>query len=440
MQRRAEALFGTDFSGVRIHVGPQPASIGALAFTTGNDIYFAPGQYSPTTPHGLRLLGHELTHVVQQRAGRARNPFGAGVAVVLDPGLEAEAERMGGKAGMLPVQGQPPAPPVVPGLVAQRKPAPGAGQGQVVQPFPFLGLEIGYGTLALGALGVYGLYRLYQYATSTSPGYYVKILMRPGYLGNEQATQLADSTLNMLEQRFMSKRGADGNPKPSHRAMRRGTWLRDIDPNGKLHIIGHGEPVPDPRTRIPQYASSLSGYSVAEVARMLTDDYQLPASFRGEIVLLVCHSGSRTDEQPSLAEDLLREIRGRGPAPVSIKALKGTGTVDEDTGRTKVRPDESVGAYERLNDIYQELLLMQNTPHDIRDQSRLVTAVSRALVDPLIKALLPLGKKEELIGKMKGGRVENVLSQLMRYTLQALAPHRRGVSYAFGATHKVVYT
>lgn len=125
------------------------------------------------------------------------------------------------------------------------------------------------------------------------------------------------------------------------------------------------------------------------------------------------------------------------------QALKGTGTVDEDTGRTKVRPDASVGAFERLNGIYQELLAMQDTPHATRDRGSLVNVVSRALVDPLIKEVLPRGKKEELIGKMKegtAGRVENVLSQLMRYTREALAPHKRGVSYAFGATHKVVYT
>jgi ribosomal protein S18 acetylase RimI-like enzyme len=59
------------------------------------DIHFASGQYNPHTPHGQSLLGHELTHVVQQRAGRVANPFGSGVAVVQDQALEAEADRMG---------------------------------------------------------------------------------------------------------------------------------------------------------------------------------------------------------------------------------------------------------------------------------------------------------------------------------------------------------
>ena len=100
VQRKMEAFFGADFSQVRVHVGPEAASIGAMAFTHGTDLYFAPGQYNPTTPHGQRLLGHELTHVVQQRAGRVRSPLGSGIAVVVEPGLEAEAERMGQHAAM----------------------------------------------------------------------------------------------------------------------------------------------------------------------------------------------------------------------------------------------------------------------------------------------------------------------------------------------------
>jgi len=98
VQRKMEALFGEDFSDVRIHSGPQAHAIGAIAFTLGSNIYFAPGHYSPDTPHGHQLLGHELTHVVQQRSGRVRNPQGAGLAVVQDHALEAEAERMGARA------------------------------------------------------------------------------------------------------------------------------------------------------------------------------------------------------------------------------------------------------------------------------------------------------------------------------------------------------
>ena len=95
VQAKMEAALGANFSDVRIHVGPEAAAIGAIAFTWGSDLHFAPGQYNPHTPHGQFLLGHELTHVVQQRAGRVANPFGSGVAVVQDFALEAEADRLG---------------------------------------------------------------------------------------------------------------------------------------------------------------------------------------------------------------------------------------------------------------------------------------------------------------------------------------------------------
>jgi ribosomal protein S18 acetylase RimI-like enzyme len=90
-----EAALGADFSSVRVHVGPQAERLGAIAFTLGTDIYFAPGRFQPDTIHGQQLLGHELAHVVQQRAGRVRNPLGAGIAVVQDWALEAEADRLG---------------------------------------------------------------------------------------------------------------------------------------------------------------------------------------------------------------------------------------------------------------------------------------------------------------------------------------------------------
>jgi hypothetical protein len=98
VQRKMEAFFGADFSDVRIFQGPQAQSIGAHAFTMGSSIYFAPGQYAPETARGQQLLGHELTHVLQQRAGRVRAPQGGGTVVVNDHSLEAEADRMGARA------------------------------------------------------------------------------------------------------------------------------------------------------------------------------------------------------------------------------------------------------------------------------------------------------------------------------------------------------
>jgi Domain of unknown function (DUF4157) len=81
-----ESHFGHDFSSVRIHDDPKGASaadsISARAFTHGTDIAFGQGEYAPQTPSGLRLLTHELVHVMQQRAravtgllARSPHPF-----------------------------------------------------------------------------------------------------------------------------------------------------------------------------------------------------------------------------------------------------------------------------------------------------------------------------------------------------------------------------
>jgi predicted SprT family Zn-dependent metalloprotease len=70
LQHQMETSFGTSFSDVRVHHGHEATMLGANAFTNGNDIHFAPGQYQPHSPTGQELIAHELTHVVQQRQGR----------------------------------------------------------------------------------------------------------------------------------------------------------------------------------------------------------------------------------------------------------------------------------------------------------------------------------------------------------------------------------
>ncbi|MFZ4508075.1 MAG: eCIS core domain-containing protein [Fimbriimonas sp.] len=64
---------GYDFSDARIHTGPPAVdaarNLNARAFTIGSDIFFGEGQYQPGNTQGQSLLGHELTHVVQQSQG-----------------------------------------------------------------------------------------------------------------------------------------------------------------------------------------------------------------------------------------------------------------------------------------------------------------------------------------------------------------------------------
>ncbi|PWT95569.1 MAG: hypothetical protein C5B55_01115, partial [Blastocatellia bacterium] len=74
-RRDMEQRFGADFRDVRIHndaaAAASAAALGANAYTTGRDIYFAAGNYAPESQEGQHLLAHELTHVEQQRAGQA---------------------------------------------------------------------------------------------------------------------------------------------------------------------------------------------------------------------------------------------------------------------------------------------------------------------------------------------------------------------------------
>jgi outer membrane protein OmpA-like peptidoglycan-associated protein len=99
-RRLMEARFAHDFGPVRVHTGARAAEaarlMGARAFALGRDVVFGEGRYAPETAGGLRLLAHELTHVVQQR-DRPPGPGPPAVAVD-DRRAEAEAELAAARA------------------------------------------------------------------------------------------------------------------------------------------------------------------------------------------------------------------------------------------------------------------------------------------------------------------------------------------------------
>lgn len=102
-----EPAFGVDLGGVRIHTGARAdrlnRSLGARAFTTGNDVFFGHGQFRPGTADGRYVLAHEITHTVQQssstqqpkRASRiARSSSPAPAITTARPGEEPRIRRL----------------------------------------------------------------------------------------------------------------------------------------------------------------------------------------------------------------------------------------------------------------------------------------------------------------------------------------------------------
>ena len=85
-----ESRLGHDFGDVKVHTDAaaqaSAKSVGAHAYTVGNNVVFQRDAYDPSSQAGRTTLAHELTHVVQQRSGPVDGtPTGGGVSVS-DPG------------------------------------------------------------------------------------------------------------------------------------------------------------------------------------------------------------------------------------------------------------------------------------------------------------------------------------------------------------------
>lgn len=105
-----ESCLGADFGDVRVHTDARASesakSVQATAYTVGSDVVFQAGTYAPETEPGRRTLAHELTHVIQQKAGPVDGtpaPGGIRLSHPDDP-FERLAERtadqvMSGQAG-----------------------------------------------------------------------------------------------------------------------------------------------------------------------------------------------------------------------------------------------------------------------------------------------------------------------------------------------------
>jgi len=85
-----ESRLGHDFGDVKVHTDAaahaSAKSVGAHAYTVGNNVVFQRDAYDPSSQAGRTTLAHELTHVVQQRSGPVDgSPAGGGISVS-DPG------------------------------------------------------------------------------------------------------------------------------------------------------------------------------------------------------------------------------------------------------------------------------------------------------------------------------------------------------------------
>jgi hypothetical protein len=96
LRERFESSLNTDLSDVRIHrdAASQNAAdaVAARAFTIGDHIHFAPGEFDPTSSSGQHLIAHEVAHTVQQRGGETKRQNKLQIS---EPGdtLEVEADR-----------------------------------------------------------------------------------------------------------------------------------------------------------------------------------------------------------------------------------------------------------------------------------------------------------------------------------------------------------
>mgnify|MGYP001152799201 CR=1 FL=1 len=93
VKSNVSALMGTDVSDAKVHYNSnKPAQLQAEATAQGNQVHLAPGKE--------QHLGHELTHIAQQKQGRVQANFQAnnGVGINNDPKLEKEADNIGAQA------------------------------------------------------------------------------------------------------------------------------------------------------------------------------------------------------------------------------------------------------------------------------------------------------------------------------------------------------
>jgi hypothetical protein len=132
-----EHSFGVNFGDIKVHTDGTAsrlsASLDARAFTIGNNIAFAAGQYRPGTLPGDALIAHELAHTLQQR-----HPCTTATSGVGEPELENQADRAAAAALAGRDRVGQSLHPAGPGMHVQRD-----GVGEVALAVALLSAEVG---------------------------------------------------------------------------------------------------------------------------------------------------------------------------------------------------------------------------------------------------------------------------------------------------------
>ncbi len=148
-----EPGLGADLSGVRLHTDSRSdqlsRSVNAVAFTTGQDIFFRQGAYNPASSEGIKLLAHEATHTIQQSRGTVSGtPLTDGVSVS-DPNDSFEQEAESSAAKVVAGHAAPGISSVAQGVV-QRKAENSSNSELVIQRYQ--AGDSGHGGIEIAAL------------------------------------------------------------------------------------------------------------------------------------------------------------------------------------------------------------------------------------------------------------------------------------------------
>jgi hypothetical protein len=94
---QASTAYGADMSGVRVHAddqsGQMAESKGFQAFSYGQDVFFKPDAYNPSSEDGRFVMMHELAHVAQSGGERAAGVQGKAEFGDSSEAMEVDADR-----------------------------------------------------------------------------------------------------------------------------------------------------------------------------------------------------------------------------------------------------------------------------------------------------------------------------------------------------------